>query len=94
MLKLLRRIISYYLHKLTLEASSLYKEGKVKMKSKQKKAISKKSFVPPVINDNTINGILSHPKFFRGHIRTATGRIYKTGEFEERSDRVLGTKLP
>lgn len=66
----------------------------MKMKSKQKEPISKKTFKPPVINDDTINGILNHPKFFRGHIRTATGRLYKTGEFEERSDRVLGTKLP
>ena len=48
----------------------------------------------PVINDSTIKGILNHPKFFRGHVRTAIGNIYKTGEFEKRSDRVLGTKLP
>lgn len=36
----------------------------------------------PIINDETIAGILRHPKFFRGHVRTATGKIYKTGEFE------------
>lgn len=48
----------------------------------------------PIIDDETIKGILSHPKFFRGHVRTAVGKIYKTGEFEKRSDRVLGMKLP
>lgn len=48
----------------------------------------------PIINEETIAGILRHPKFFRGHVRTATGKIYKTGEFEKRSDRVLGMRLP
>ena len=42
----------------------------------------------------TIKEILRHPKFFIGHVRTATGKIYKTGEFEKRSDRVLGMRLP
>ena len=64
------------------------------MKHKKNKKISEKSYNMPVINDSTIKGILNHPKFFRGHVRTAIGNIYKTGEFEKRSDRVLGTKLP
>lgn len=64
------------------------------MKSQNGKNMSQRSYRNPVINDETIRGILSHPKFFRGHVRTATGKIYKTGEFEKRSDRVLGMKLP
>lgn len=64
------------------------------MKPKKKKNITGKSYNMPVINDETIKGILNHPKFFRGHVRTAIGKIYKTGEFEKRSDRVLGMKLP
>lgn len=64
------------------------------MKQKKKKNISGRSSGMPVINDETIKGILSYPKFFRGHVRTAVGKIYKTGEFEKRSDRVLGMKLP
>lgn len=64
------------------------------MKLKKKKSIARRSYSIPVINDKTIKGILSHPKFFRGHVRTAMGKVYKTGEFEKRSDRVLGMKLP
>lgn len=64
------------------------------MKLKKKKNISRRSYSVPIINDETIKSILNHPKFFRGHVRTATGKIYKTGEFEKRSDRVLGMKLP
>lgn len=64
------------------------------MKNEKKKQVSEKSYSMPVINDSTIKGILNHPKFFRGHVRTAIGNIYKSGEFEKRSDRVLGMKLP
>lgn len=64
------------------------------MKLRKKKNIPRRSYRIPVINDETIKGILGHPKFFRGHVRTATGKIYKTGEFEKRSDRILGMRLP
>lgn len=69
-------------------------ERKHMMKLKKEKTTMGKSFKMPVIKNQTIKNILSHPKFFRGHVRTATGRIYKTGEFEKRSDKVLGMKLP
>ena len=64
------------------------------MKNEKGKQVSEKSYSMPVINDSTIKGILNHPKFFRGHVRTAIGNINKSGEFEKRSDRVLGMKLP
>lgn len=65
------------------------------MKTKRKKILQqRKSYKMPLINDKTIKGILSHPSFFRGHVRTATGKIYKTGEFEERSNRVLKMRMP
>ena len=59
-----------------------------------KKVMPSKRYSMPIINEEAIAGILRHPKFFRGHVRTATGKIYKTGEFEKRSDRVLGMRLP
>ena len=59
-----------------------------------KKVMPSKRYSMPIINEETIAGILRHPKFFRGHVRTAAGKIYKTGEFEKRSDRVLGMRLP
>lgn len=66
----------------------------IKEGNKMKKNMSRQSYSMPIIDDEIIKGILSHPKFFRGHVRTAVGKIYKTGEFEKRSDRVLGMKLP
>lgn len=53
-----------------------------------------KSYPPLRINDATIDNILKHPKFYRGHVRTSIGKIYKTGEFEKRSDEILGKELP
>jgi hypothetical protein len=65
------------------------------MKMKSKREIAQgKGYTMPQISDKTVHGILKHPKFFRGHIRTSAGKIYKTGEFEERSDRVLGMRMP
>lgn len=46
------------------------------------------------ITQKTIDEILSHPKFFRGHVRTLMGKIYTTDQFEKRSDSILGKKLP
>lgn len=43
----------------------------------------------PLINEKTIDNIKKHPSFYRGHIRTALGRVYKTDEFERKSDKVL-----
>lgn len=60
----------------------------------KKKRFKGKVYKTPMIDENTIKGILEHPKFFRGHVRTAVGKIYKVGEFEKRSDKVLGMKLP
>lgn len=61
---------------------------------KRKKIAQKKVCEVPLIDDKTIARILEHPRFFRGHIKTATGKLYKTGEFEKRSDKVLGMRMP
>ncbi len=60
----------------------------------RKKITQKEVCKVPLIDDKTIKGILQHPRFFRGHIKTATGKLYKTGEFEKRSDKVLGMRMP
>lgn len=62
-------------------------------KSKEK-SILEKAYIMPNIDNNTIRGILKHPKFFRGHVRTSIGKIYKTDEFKKRSDKILGMKMP
>ena len=48
----------------------------------------------PDIDEKTIEGILNYPEFFRGHVRTAMGKIYTSDEFKRRSDEVLGRELP
>ena len=60
----------------------------------RKKIMQKKVCKVPLIDDKTIERILQHPRFFRGHVKTATGKLYKTGEFEKRSDKVLGMRMP
>lgn len=57
-------------------------------------AILEQDYRMPNIDEKTIEGILNHPQFFRGHLRTAIGKIYKEGEFEKRRDEVLARKLP
>lgn len=64
------------------------------MKIEREKVIQKKIYKMPLISAETVKGILRYPRFFRGHVRTAMGKIYKTGEFERRSDRVLEMKMP
>lgn len=61
---------------------------------KKNYAILEQEYKIPNIDEKTIMGILSHPKFFRGHLRTVVGKIYKKGEFEKRRDEVLDRKLP
>lgn len=56
--------------------------------------ILEKDFPAPTITCKTIQGIVENPRFFRGHVRTATGRIYQQDEFECRSKEVLNRKLP
>lgn len=56
--------------------------------------ILEKDYQMPKIDEKTIEGILNHPKFYRGHLRTALGKIYTTDEFKKHSDEVLGRKLP
>ncbi len=70
----------------------MHKKGKIMMKAKSIK--QEKTYKMPIISDETIKGILKYPKLFREHVRTASGKIYKTGEFEKRSDRVLGMRMP
>jgi hypothetical protein len=56
--------------------------------------IFSKEYANPTINDCTIANICNHPAFFRGHLRTTLGKLYKTGEFEKKSDIIMNTKLP
>ncbi len=60
----------------------------------KKISILEQPYAMPYINEKTIDGILNHPQMFRGHVRTSTGKIYTTDEFKEKSDRVLGKKMP
>lgn len=54
-----------------------------------------KNYYVPVITEKTIEGIKRHPKFYLGApVRVKMGKIYKTGEFEKRSDEVLSRELP
>lgn len=62
--------------------------------TKNKNVIAEKPYALPNINKKNIDGILKHPKMFRGHVRTSTGRLYTTDEFKQKSDRVLGKKMP
>ena len=70
------------------------KKGRYTMKTEKRKVIQGRTYNMPLITDKTIRDILNYPKFFRGHVRTSTGKIYKTDEFEKRSNRVLGTRMP
>lgn len=63
-------------------------QGSVNENKAEKILQQRKSYKMPLINDKTIKWILSYPSFFRGYARTATGKIYKAGEFEKRSNRV------
>lgn len=64
------------------------------MMTKKVSAILEKAYPALNIDKNTIDEILKHPKFFRGNVRTSTGKIYTTDEFKERSDKILGKKMP
>lgn len=64
------------------------------MEMKKKYSILEMDYKVPEINDKTIKEILNHPQKFRGHVRTSTGRLYKTGEFEKKSDEILTKQLP
>lgn len=62
--------------------------------AEKRSAVLERPYHAPIIDNKTIEEILSHPKFFRGHVRTSTGKLYTTEEFAERSDRILGEKMP
>lgn len=57
-------------------------------------SILEQNYKLPDIDEKTIEGILAHPQFYRGHLRTAIGKIYKKGEFEKRRDEVFARELP
>lgn len=47
------------------------------------------------VTDKTIENIKRYPRFYQNApVRTYLGKIYKDGEFEEMSDRILSTPLP
>ena len=60
----------------------------------KEKNILEKEYPNLNITQKTINEILKHPKFFRGHVRTFMGKIYTNDDFKKRSDSVLSKKLP
>lgn len=64
------------------------------MVTTKKKSLSEKGYSNPNIVKKTIAGILRHPTFFRGHVRTSIGKIYTSDEFKKRSDKILGKKMP
>lgn len=59
-----------------------------------KKSILEQEYKTPVITEETIKNIISHPRFFRGHVRTAMGRLYTNEEFKKRSDEILAKEMP
>ena len=58
-----------------------------------KKSILEQEYKTPVITEETIKNIISHPRFFRGHVRTAMGRLYTNEEFKKRSDEILAKEM-
>ena len=58
-----------------------------------KKSILEQEYKTPVITEETIKNIISHPRFFRGHMRTAMGRLYTNEEFKKRSDEILAKEM-
>ena len=64
------------------------------MTSRKNYSILEAEYVIPHIKKSTIEKILKHPQFFRGHVRTEIGNIYTSDEFKKKSDEVLGRKLP
>lgn len=47
------------------------------------------------VTDKTIENIKRYPRFYQNApVRTYLGKIYKDGEFEEKSDKILSTSLP
>ena len=59
-----------------------------------KKSILEQEYKTPVITEETIKNIISHPRFFRGHVRTAMGRLYTNEEFKKRSNEILAKEMP
>ena len=64
------------------------------MASRKNNSILESEYVTPHVEKCTIEEILKHPQFFRGHVRTEIGNIYTSDEFKKKSDEVLGRKLP
>lgn len=48
----------------------------------------------PIITKGTLKVTTSHPRFFRGHVRTSLGKLYTNEEFKERSNNILAKELP
>lgn len=62
--------------------------------NKEYKSILELNYKLPNIDEKTLEGIKKYPHLFRGHVRTFMGKLYKSGEFEKRSDDILGKELP
>ena len=58
------------------------------------KEILEQDYPKLIITEKTIDAIMQHPKFFRGHIRTLMGKLYNSEEFEKKSDSILKQKMP
>ena len=48
----------------------------------------------PNFSKESIRKAIIRPRFFRGHVRTALGKLYTNKEFNKRSDDVLKRKMP
>lgn len=54
-----------------------------------------KPYTHPKVTDKTIENIKKYPRFYQNApVRIYIGKIYKHGEFKEKSDRILFTPLP
>jgi len=58
-----------------------------------KESILEQEYKSPVITEETIKNIINHPRFFRGHVRTAMGKLYTNDEFKKRSDEILAKEM-
>ena len=60
-----------------------------------KNSILEVPYQNPKVTDKTIENIKKYPRFYQNAlVRIYLGKIYKDGEFEKKSDRILSTPLP
>ena len=77
------------------ELCKLFMETVNKKQSKFDREVLEAEYPEPIITEETIADIKSHPELYVGApVKTATGRIYTTEAFEKRSEELLSKELP